>query len=94
MEQVMLLLKYFYKEIIVVIILIVILIRLFYSNTKKKNKLNTDEHNKKHSIKTIETLQKEKLLGVLLIVASLIVLGIVMYYLIPFLLDYVLPKDN
>lgn len=90
----MLLLQYFYKEIIIATILTIILFRFFYLNVKKKDKISVDVKQEKDIIKSVETISKEKLLGIVLIIGSIIILGIVMYYLIPFLLDYILPKDN
>jgi len=89
------LLEYFYKELIVLCIVIFFLIRYLSKQSKKKSLVIDEKEEEVEYVAEIgQDISKEKLVGIFLIVAALIVLVLAMYYLMPMLLDYILPKDN
>lgn len=89
------LLEYFYKELIILGILAFLLIRYLSKKSKKKSLVIDEKEEEVEYVAEIgQDISKEKLVGILLIVGSIIILVIAMYYLMPMLLDYILPKDN
>ncbi len=95
MDRVILLLEYFYKEIITIVVLAFLLIRYLSKQSKKKNLVIDEKQDDVEYVAEIgQDISKEKLIGTLLIIVAIVVLVIAMYYLVPMLLDYILPKDN
>ena len=89
------LLEYFYKELIVLCILIFFLFRYLSKQSKKKSLIIDEKEDDVEYVSEIgEDISREKLVGIFLIVGAIIVLVLAMYYLMPMLLDYILPKDN
>ena len=95
MDRIIMLLEYFYKELIILGILAFLLIRYLSKKSKKKSLVIDEKEEEVEYVAEIgQDISKEKLVGILLIVGSIIILVIAMYYLMPMLLDYILPKDN
>ena len=94
MDRIIMLLEYFYKELIVLCIVIFFLFRYLNKQSKRKNLVIDEKENVEYVAEFGQDISREILVGIFLIVAAIIVLVTAMYYLMPMLLDYILPKDN
>jgi hypothetical protein len=94
MDNIIQLLKYFYKELIVLAIILFFFLRFLNKQSKKKKVVIEDTVEEQSFAENRNDIPREKLIGILLIGVSVIILVLVMYYLMPVLLDNILPKDN
>jgi pilus assembly protein TadC len=95
MDRIIILLESFYREIIIIVVLVFLVFRYLSKQSKKKS-LVIDEKEAEvgYVAKIGQDISKEKLISILLLVGSIIILALTMYYFVPMFLDSVLPKDN
>jgi Ca2+/Na+ antiporter len=94
MDEMVQILKYFYKELLILLVLGYILYR--YLSRKSKPEKHTVEEitEEKYTAEIDDDIPKEKIIGIIIAVIAIIILVVAMYYLVPMLLDSILPKDN